>query len=150
MYRFINKVKVKVKARLSTPFQFYYWMKGNCFGVSTHFIWKIPPRANHQAKVDGERHTAIIIGELALEQDFHYGRAMITTYFRSVIGHDLICSKVAAIAIWQFITSSKVDHGDESNIIAAVWASDSGGKGIVLDMRTMNGKTKDEAFDPFL
>jgi hypothetical protein len=74
---------------------------------------------------------------------------MMTTYLGSVDGHDLICSKVAAKAIWQFITGSNVDHGNEANIIATMWALHSGDKGTVLDMRTMNGKTKDEAFDPF-
>ena len=42
-----------------------------------------------------------------------------------------------------------MDHGDESTINAAMWVLHSGDKGIVLDMRTMNGKTKDEAIDPF-
>ena len=124
-------------------------MKGNGCGVSTHYIWKIPPKTNHQARVDGERQTAVILGELALEQELHYGRAVMTAYLGSVIGPDLICSKAAAKAIWQFITGSNVDHGDESTVIAAMWAMHSGDKGIVLDMRTMNGKTKDAAFDPF-
>jgi len=116
-------------------------MKGNGSGVSTHFIWKIPPKCNHQARVDGGRQTAVILGELALEQELHYGRAIMTTYLRSDVGSDLICSKAAAKVIWQFITSSNVEHGDETNIIAAMWALHSGDKGIVLDMRTMNCKT---------
>ena len=138
-----------VKGGLSTPFQLWSWMKENGSGVSTHFIWKIPPKNNHQARVDGERQTAVILGELALEQELHYGRAVMTAYLGSAAGLDLICIKAAANAIWQFIIGSNVDHGDESTIIAAMWALHSGDKGIVLDMRTMNGKTKDEAFDPF-
>ncbi len=37
-----------------------------------------------------------------------------------------------------------------STIIEAMQALHYGDKGIVLDMRTMNAKIEDEAFDPFL
>jgi hypothetical protein len=124
-------------------------MKGNGSGLSAHFIWKIPPKSNLQARVNGERQIAVILAELAQEQEMHYGRAVMTAYLGSVVGPDLICNKAAAKAVWQFITGSNVDAGDESNIVRAMWAMHSGDKGIVLDMRTMNGKTKDPAFDPF-
>ena len=42
-----------------------------------------------------------------------------------------------------------MEHGVETNIIAVMWALHYGDKGIVLNMRIMNGKTKDKAFDPF-
>ena len=44
-----------------------------------------------------------------------------------------------------------MDHGDESTIVATMWAWHSSDTCIiVLNMRNMNGKTKDEVlFDPF-
>ena len=110
---------------------------------------EIPPKTNHQAKVDGERPTIVILGELTLEQELYYGRAIMTTNLGSVDGLDLICSKAAAKATWQFIKGSNADHGDESTIITTMWALHYGDKSIVLNMRTMNGKSKDEAFDLF-
>jgi len=84
-----------------------------------------------------------------LNQERHYGRAIMTTYMGAVVGPDFICSKMAARAVWQFITGSSVDVGTEDKVIAAMWALNSSDKDIVMDMRTMNGKTKDSAFVPF-
>ena len=67
----------------------------------------------------------------------------------AVVLPDFISSKVAAKAIWMFITGSNLESGDEANAIMALWVLNSGDKGVVLDMREMNGKTKDVAYDPF-
>jgi len=73
----------------------------------------------------------------------------LTAYMGAVFRPDFISSKVVANAIWMFITGSNLESGDEANAITALWVLNSGDKGIVLDMREMNGKTKDVAYDPF-
>jgi hypothetical protein len=57
-YRFI----CKVKAGLAVPFQLWSWMVGNSSGIATHFIWKIPSQNHLQARADGQRKSAAIIG----------------------------------------------------------------------------------------
>jgi hypothetical protein len=92
---------------------------------------------------------SFVVGELSLNQERHYGRVVMTAYMGAVVGPDLISSKMAAKAVWQFITGSSVHNGSEDNIIAAMWALHCCDKDIVMDMRTMNGKAKDDAFVPF-
>ena len=72
-----------------------------------------------------------------------------TTYLGAVVSPDFISTKVAAKAIWQFITCYIIEAGNKVNVIAARWALNSGDKDIVMDMRAMNVKTKDHAFVPF-
>ena len=83
---------------------------------------------------------------MTLNQERHYGRAVLTAYMGAVVRPDFISSKVAAKAIRMFITVSNLESGDEANDIKALWVLISGGKGIVLDMREMNGKKKDVCY----
>jgi hypothetical protein len=46
-YRFMEKLK----AGLSAPFQLRSLKKGGSSSVSTHFMWRIPPKANHNPRV---------------------------------------------------------------------------------------------------
>jgi len=71
------------------------------------------------------------------------------TYMGVVVGLDYISSKMEAKVVWRFITCSSVDTSSQDNIIAAMWALHCGDKDILMDMRTMNGKVKDNAFVPF-
>ncbi len=144
-YRFTSKLK----AGLSTPFHIWSWKRGNNAGISTHFIWKIPSKNYPQARADGESKVAAIVGDLTLNQERHFGRAVMSTYLGAIVGPDFIHSKCAAKAVWQFITGCSVDAGCGGNAIAATWALHSCDKGIVMDMRAMNGKTKDPAYDHF-
>ncbi len=57
-------------------------------------------------------------------------------------GPDVINSKAAAKAVWQFITGSSVDASNDEQVINALWALHSGNKDLVLDMRAMNGSRK--------
>ena len=145
-YRFLNKVK----SGLGTPFQLWSWMKGgSSAGVSTHFLWKIPPKNQHKERAAGESKAAGIIGELTVNQDKYYSRAVMTTYLGAVVNADFINSKAAAKAVWIYITGSNVEADYKENVIAAHWALCCGDKDVVLDMRAMSGKKKDEAYDPF-
>ena len=75
-YRFMQKVK----SGLSAPCQLWSWMKGtSSSGVSTHYLWKIPPKSNLVERAAGEQKTAVIIGELTQKQELHYGRAVMTS-----------------------------------------------------------------------
>jgi hypothetical protein len=56
---------------------------------------------------------------------------------------------MAAKTDWQFVTCSTVDACGEDNNTIAKWGLHSSYKDIVLDMRTINGKTGDNAFVPF-
>ena len=84
-----------------------------------------------------------------MNQERHYGRDVMTTYMGAVVGPDFISNKLAAKAVWQFITGNNVDAGNDAYVIAAMWALNSCDQGIVLDMRSMNGATKNPAFEPF-
>ncbi len=65
-FRFMNKVKTG----LAAPFQLWSWMRGNSSGIATHFLWKIPPKNHIQARADGERKSAAIIGNFFLICEF--------------------------------------------------------------------------------
>jgi hypothetical protein len=67
----------------------------------------------------------------------------------SIVHPDFIGSKAAARAVWQFITGDTVHDGKDSNGIAAMMALSTCDKGVVLDMRAMNGATRDPSFDHF-
>ena len=68
----------KVKAGLLVAFQLWSWKMGGSSGVSTHFVWKIPPKVNQVLRQQGECKAAAIIGELVANQEMHYGRAVMT------------------------------------------------------------------------
>ncbi len=72
-----------------------------------------------------------------------------TAYLGFVVHPDFIGTKAAAKAVWQFITGDTVQLGRNESEIAALWALNSCDQGVILDMRAMNGATKDPAFDPF-
>jgi len=55
-----------------------------------------------------------------LNQERQYGRTVLTTYMGAVVLPDFISSKVAAKAIWMFITGSNLESGDEANAIMAL------------------------------
>jgi hypothetical protein len=98
---------------------------------------------------EGENKAAIIISELTANQEMHYGRVFMTAYLESVVHPDFIGSKVAARAVWQFITGDNVYSGNDASVIAALWALYSCDKGVIFDMRAMNGASKDPCFYPF-
>ena len=89
----------KVKGGLSTPFQLWSWKKGGSSGVSTHFLWRIPSKANHTLRAEGEAKTAVIVGEITINQERHYSRAVMTAYMGTIVNPDFISTKVAAKAI---------------------------------------------------
>jgi hypothetical protein len=72
-----------------------------------------------------------------------------TTYWNTVVHPDFIGSKDVANAIRQFITGNNVDASNDASVIVTMWALNSCDQGIVLDMRSMNGATKNPAFEPF-
>jgi hypothetical protein len=67
----------------------------------------------------------------------------------AVVRPNFISSKVVAKTIRMFITGSHLESEDEANAITALWVLNSGDKGIFLDMREMNGKTKDVDYNSF-
>ena len=144
-YRFMDKVKLG----LSAPFQLWSWKEGGSSYISTHFMWKIPPKHNHTLRQEGESKAAAIIGELAANQEKHYGRVVMTAYLGSVVHPDFIGTKAAAKAVWQFITGDTIQLGRKECATAALWALNCCDQDVIFDMRAMNGATKDPAFDPF-
>ncbi len=79
----------------------------------------------------------------------HYGCVVKTAYLGSIVHPDFIGSKAAAKVVWQFITGDTMHDGNDATVIAASWALSSCDQGTVLDMRAMNGATRDASFDPF-
>jgi hypothetical protein len=62
-------------------------------------LWRIPPKASHKLGAEGEAKTAVIVGEITINQERHYSRAVMTAYMGTIVNPDFISTKVAAKAI---------------------------------------------------
>ncbi len=71
-----NMFMDKVKVGLLAPFQLWSWKIGGSSGVSTHFLWKIPPKGNVMPKQEGESKADVIVVELTASQEQTWGMSL--------------------------------------------------------------------------
>jgi hypothetical protein len=140
-----------LKKGLTVPFQHWEFQKGGSrAGEAVHVIWRIPRNITLRCETTSMRLSL----ECAADVSLYQTRAQKTLFFATTMNPSFISSKVAAAALWHYITGGDHLPRDSTKarrdaIAVATLALDTQDFELVKDLRYLNGRPTSESFLPF-
>jgi hypothetical protein len=139
---------------MSCPIFCFTWARGGGrAGVNRQVIWRVPPTTNKTGCETGMINSQINIDLLNKNTALYRSRAERSAYLATVVSKSFISSTLVALALYELFTGDVMSSPSmlsQDALAAAKFALNCQDPDIILDLRKLNGRPKNNLFDPFL
>jgi hypothetical protein len=143
---------LKMRGGMSCPVFIYTWARGGSrTGVNPQVIWRVPLQPNTGERDEGMMKSQNNIDFLKTNTAIYRSRAELSAYLATVVDKNFINSTADAQALYEFVTGDLMPSNSLSQdaIATSRYALNCQDPNIIVDFRKLNGRPKNELFDPF-